>query len=252
MALLCVTLALLMPAEVRMSRFPAVLLAAAFVATGCAGGGDGTGWALFPSTVATTTVAPVPDAAPATTTSPPYTPPPPPPVSPDPDPYDIPTDLYLYADVCTGETYDGARPYRGGGPHRMYVAVTAKDNPSSALDVGLSGPIGPVPKAWTTADVKAVQLVACVRVTGAPRLRVCDYTSGFRATLYARTFAVELREARTGRKVGPTVSLRTDDNDCTDSIFTRPGDAKTVPHQYGTLTARQLRAVFATRVEGPA
>lgn len=229
-----------------------VAVAVVLVTAGCAGGGDGTGWSLFP-TAASSPPATSPPPAPAveTTTSPPYTPPPPPPVSPDPDPYDIPSDLYEFGDVCTGSSYSGARPYRGGGPHRMYVDVTAKKNPSSALDESLDDGLGPVPKNWTTADVKAVQLVACVRVTGAQRLRTCDYTNGFTAGLYERAFSVDLREAVTGRKVGPTVRLRTGDNDCAVSIFTSAGDAKVVPHQYGVLTARQLRAVFATRIEGP-
>jgi hypothetical protein len=159
--------------------------------------------------------------------------------------------------VCEGRGFPDAPAYRGAGPHLISVSVKATDDPTTVLDGGLDKGVGALPAGWEGFSGTSLQLVACVRVTGVHRLRSCPYQrvlggAGpllFSAGLFQRTLAITVRATRTGRPTGSTVQVRTGNNTCAATAAGPAGTSATAPHQYGTLTAGQLRAVFADRVQ---
>jgi hypothetical protein len=209
----------------------AVAAIAAAVLAGCGGGADGAGAATASPTAAVTTGS-----------LPPPTPPDPPGGA-----AGLPTDTYGFLAVCRGRTFPGAARYAGAGPHPIEFSNATVEAPDGIVD--LDAPAAVLAR-WETRDVRKVQLVACVTMSKGAPARTCRYAGEPPATLYWRGYRIVLREARTGRQVGPTTRLRGELLQCAELVMANPDG--TLDSQFSGISGRQLERVFAAYHSGRA
>jgi hypothetical protein len=218
-------------------------LAAAAVLTGCTGG-DGADRAAATAS---------PSAAVTTESPPPYSPPPPPPVSATPpgpptnDERGLPDIPFGFVEVCRGATFPGAARYAGAGPHPIEFSNATTNAPDGIDD--LEAPDSVLAR-WGTKDVAKVQLVACITMTKGAAARKCGYIGKPAVTLYWRDYRIVVREARTGRQVGPAARVRGEVVKCAELVLANPDG--TLDSQFSGISARQLQRVFTSYHSGRA
>jgi hypothetical protein len=150
-----------------------------------------------------------------------------------------------FREVCDGRGFRDTGAYAGRGPHPVKIPMLGPDTPPGGGELEIEA----VPPGWKTENPRSVQLVACITTTrDGPRVKICDYvgthgtTGRFRVEMRWRDYAVDVRSARTGRKVTPTARVRGAETDCADYEVGTAGEP--FGPQFTFLSPAQVRALI--------
>ncbi len=230
-----------MRSSIRPEGFAGVVVVAGLLvgSAACTGGGRATtGPTASPSVFTSATVAtgsPAKTGARATATLP---------LPAETDPSVLPGDTSGYDVVCGGTGVPAAPEYRGPGPHPMTrINTTIGNRP------GLDKDYPPIPSAWETNDVHLVQLVACVTMRPGAFIRRCRYEGSFTEegrlftlTLSGRSYTVDIRSARTGKRIGPTRRLLAANTACPKVLAPFVGESP--DPLFSDLSPAQVQALY--------
>jgi hypothetical protein len=160
-----------------------------------------------------------------------------------------PEDVFALDRVCDdGDAFRGSAPYRGQGPHPILVIGEYNHRVIGVSTTGRNWPDGHV-----------IQLVACGRKIGrigTYALASCPYTStdgggGYLVNYYQGRFEYDVREARTGRRVGSVTVDGESETNCESRQIFGANSPRTEEIDLPPTSA-QLDTAFAALVNGPA